>query len=88
MKLIALTMLLWDDENVKGRIEWDYDQLSSRTGLTVDQIERNLLKMERIRLIAFTAAGPKLTWDRFERDVLPDLRNEALLRPARKSASS
>lgn len=71
MRLVAMLLMLWDDDTHKGRIEWDYDQIADRTGLSVSQVEAAIANLRAVNLVRETAAGPKLTWDEFERRTLP-----------------
>ena len=87
MRLIALLLMLWDEDTVKGRIEWDHDQIADRTGLTVSQVAKALDQLRQIHLVKETAAGPKLTWEPFAKRTLPAWIEAGLLRPKPMSVS-
>lgn len=87
MRLIALLLLLWDQETYAGRIEWDHDQIADRTGLPVSHVAAALDRLRQVHLIEETAAGPKLTFEKWDKTTKPQWRNEALMRPTRQSGS-
>ena len=73
MRLVAVTMLLWSEEwpnYSEGRYGMTYDELSDRTSLTPEQIEKTLHKMREVRLVEQRADGWMLTLDRFIGSVL------------------
>ena len=83
MRLVALRLMLWEDEQREGRVEWDHDQIADRTGLSVSQVADALDKLRQVRLVRETAAGPRLTWKEFASTTLPAWRDAHMLRPAR-----
>lgn len=87
MRLVALLLMLWDEDTTKDRIEWDHDQISDRTGLSVPVVADTLDKLRRVHLVTETAAGPKLTWDAFQERTLPRWKLDALMRPTRPGGS-
>jgi hypothetical protein len=81
MRLVALLLMLWDEDTMRGRVEWDHTQIADRTGLSVAQVATALDQLRQIHLVKETAAGPKLTWEPFETVTLPQWRDQALMRP-------
>lgn len=87
MRLVALLLMVWEDDSESGRIEWDHDQISDRTGLSVAMVADALDKLRQIELVKETAAGPRLTWEPFSRNTLPAWRDAHMLRPKPQSGS-
>lgn len=80
MRLVALLLLLWDEEQGPRRVEWDHDQIADRTGLTTAQVADALDKLRQVRMVQETAAGPRISWTQFKR-TMTEWRDAHMLRP-------
>ena len=87
MRLVALLLLVWDQEEHRGKMEWDHDQIADRTGLSVSQVARALDRLRQVHLVRETAAGPRLTFEEWDRTTKPQWLRDAVLRPPRPSGS-
>lgn len=67
MRLVALVLLLWDEENDPKRVSMTPDFIADRTSIPLEKLPPIMDNLEAIGLVQMYADGWRLTMDHFNR---------------------